>query len=56
MVQVLLEGRLIELSQKLRTNADVNLTDAVDELTFVHAVLLFWEVKVAAQTMSRTRF
>jgi hypothetical protein len=39
MIQVLLERRLIKLSQELWTDADVNLPDIVDELTFIHGLL-----------------
>ena len=36
MLQVLLQGRVIELGQELGLNVDVEATDIVDDLTFVH--------------------
>jgi hypothetical protein len=36
MLQVLLQGRIVELGQKLGLNVDVEATDIVDELTFIH--------------------
>ena len=41
MVEVLLEGLLVELREELGADGGVDLADAVDELTFVHGVLLF---------------
>lgn len=39
MIQVLLKRRLVELSQEIRADAGVDLTDIVDELTFIHGLL-----------------
>jgi len=36
MLQVLLEGCVVELGQKLGLSGHVEATDVVDELTFIH--------------------
>lgn len=39
--EVLLQGCLVELREKLRLDGDVEATDVIDELTFCHGWLTF---------------
>ena len=45
-LEVLLQGRFVELGQELRLDRRVILSDLVDELTFTHRVFSFAKIRI----------